>query len=106
MLKREKFEVVEALCAEEALDMLENQEVDLVISDLKMNGMSGIDFLSELREWDMNIPVIFVSGWGKEKDWQEALRSKASALIEKPFSKDAILKAIQKALQDKESLCT
>lgn len=104
ILKHEKFEVYDALSGEEALDILENQTVDLVISDLRMPGMSGVELLDELREWDGEIPVIFVSGWGKEKDWLQAVRANASALIEKPFHKDVLLKAVHTALQEKEAL--
>ena len=101
MLRQEKFEVIEALCAEEALDILENESITLVISDLKMPGMSGVDFLAELREWDTAIPVIFVTGWGKERDWDRAFRYNASAIIEKPFRKETILKAVRKAMEPK-----
>ena len=101
MLKREKLEVIEALCAEEALDILENESVSLVISDLKMPGMSGVNFLAELREWDAAIPVIFVTGYGKEKDWDRVFRYNASAIIEKPFRRETILKAVRKALEPK-----
>ena len=97
-LRHEKFDVIEAVCAEEALDILESQEVDLVISDLKMSGMNGVDFLEELREWDMEMPVIFISGWGNDDEWLKAMRSSASAFIEKPFRKETILQAVQKAL--------
>ena len=104
ILKHEKFEVLEARSGEEALEILENQTVDLVISDLRMPGMSGVELLDELREWDGEMPVIFISGWGKEKDWLEAVRAKASALIEKPFRKEVLLKAVRTALTEKQYL--
>ncbi len=103
MLKREKFEVMDALCAEEALDILENQDVDLVISDLVMPGMSGKDLLKELREQDSTIPVIFVSGTGNDNEWLQAVRSNACAFIEKPFHRETLLDAIQKAFQESPS---
>ena len=102
-LNHEKYEVIEAINAEEALDILENREVNLVISDLRMPGMSGAEFINELREWDTELPVIFMSGWAKEKDWLEAIHSHASDFISKPFTKDAILKAVHKAIHEKET---
>ena len=97
-----KYEVVSANTAEEALELLENESVDLVISDLMMPGMSGTELLSELHNWDGGLPVIFVSGHGKDKDWTDAVKGEARALISKPFRKDVLLKAVQKAFDDEE----
>ena len=97
VLKQGKFEVVEARAADDALNLLEHESVDLVISDIRMPGMSGIELLDELREWDMDLPVIFISGKGTDREWAQAVQSSASALIEKPFKKEALLKAVQKA---------
>lgn len=104
ILEGEQFEVIECLSAENALEILENQVPDLVISDLRMPGMSGVDFINELREWDSKLPVIFVSGWGKEDEWLEAIHTHASALIPKPFHKETILEAVHKAFREKEPL--
>ena len=103
ILKREKFSVLESRSADGALELLEHESVDLVISDLKMPGMSGIEFLDELREWDMDLPVIFVSGKGSERDWSGAIRAGASVLVEKPFKKETLLKAVHKALSEKSN---
>jgi two-component system NtrC family response regulator len=98
LTKEKKYEVLTALAAEDALSLLESENVDLVMTDLKMPGMTGAEFLSELRNWDGGLPVIFVSGCAKDDDWQEAIRDQASALISKPFRKETILKAVSKAL--------
>ena len=94
ILQGGKYEVLEARAADAALDLLEHETVDLVISDIRMPGMSGIEFLGELREWDMNLPVIFITG---NKDLSRAVASGVTAFIKKPFKKDTILKAVQKA---------
>ncbi len=101
ILSHANFQVIEASSGEEALQLLESEKVDLVISDLKMPGMSGADLVNELREWDTTLPVVFVSGWAKEKDWLDAIRTHASAMIPKPFRSQAILSAVQKALQER-----
>jgi CheY-like chemotaxis protein len=97
-----KYEVCTAGTAEEALQLLESESVDLVLSDLSMPGMSGAEFLSELRNWDGALPVIFVSGHGKDKDWSAAVQGEASAMIAKPFRKETLLKAVQKVFNDQE----
>lgn len=99
-----KYDILTARTAEEALDKLEKQEVDLVISDLRMPGMSGTDLLRELRDWDGTLPVIFVSAWGKDREWEEASRDPACQLVSKPFRKEALSKAVHKAFQGSEAL--
>ncbi|OGR82696.1 MAG: hypothetical protein A2901_08270 [Elusimicrobia bacterium RIFCSPLOWO2_01_FULL_54_10] len=102
ILKKD-FEVTEARTADSALEMLEHEAVDLVISDMKMPGMSGLEFLHEVREWDMELPVIFVSGrdGGKSKD--TAAGTDASAFIQKPFKKETLLKTVRQVLSNGHS---
>ena len=97
ILTKNKFEVLEASSADTALDMLEHETVDLVISDITMPGMNGLEFLEEVREWDMELPVIFVSGQDSSRARAKAV-SGASAIVKKPFKKDALLKAVHNAL--------
>jgi len=95
LLTKNKFEVLEASSANAALDLLENESVDLVISDIVMPGMNGREFIKEVRQWDMELPVIFISG--KDNISKKDLGN-TSAFIEKPFSKDTLLKTIHKVL--------
>ena len=97
ILKKSRFEVLKAASADPALDLLEHEEVDLVISDITMPGMSGIEFLEEVREWDMALPVIFLSGQDSSRQRAKAVAG-ASALITKPFKKDTLLKTVHKVL--------
>ncbi len=99
MFQHDGYEVMTSGTAEEALEMLERWEADLVISDLRMPGMSGLDFLNELRDWDTSLPIILVSGVSKGKDWDEVASSHATAIISKPFRKETILKTARKALK-------
>lgn len=99
-LGNEKFEVLETLSAEDALDILEKEDVNLAICNVQMSGMSGIEFLNELHSWDTDIPVILTSEHAKEKEWRDALHADASAFLTKPFKKEEILKAVHKALEE------
>jgi two-component system, response regulator, stage 0 sporulation protein F len=68
--------------------------VDLIISDEKMPGMSGLEFLSVLREARMPIPFILITGFGDERTHERALRLGASAVFDKPFDIDDLKRAV------------
>lgn len=100
-LEQEKFEVIEALSAEDALEVLEREEVSLTICAVHMSGMSGTEFVNELHSWDLTIPVILINNDGKEKEWLDALHADASAYLTKPLRPASLIKAVHKALQEK-----
>ena len=89
-----KYVVFAAHTVDEALDILENQEVDLVISGL--HSSSGL--LSELRNWDTSLPVIFTGSSGEDDESSAICGDPASSLIPKPFRKESLLRAVQTAL--------
>lgn len=97
ILQKDKYEVMLATTAEEGLQTLESWNADLVITDLKMPGMDGLEFLSELRDWDTELPVILLSASANLKHLNGASHL-ATAIISKPFKKDALLKAVRKAM--------
>ena len=99
VLQRE-FEVMNSSSSEDALDLLENQDTDCIIVDLRMPGMSGIDFVKEVREWNGGVAVILVGKEVDELEWLEAINAGANALISKPFTKDKIVKAVHKAIKE------
>lgn len=101
ILQKDKYEVMLATTAEEGLQTLESWNADLVITDLKMPGMDGIEFLSELRDWDTELPVILLSATANLKSLNGASHL-ATAIISKPFKKDTILKAVRKAMSKDE----
>ena len=58
------FRVLKATGAEKALHILKNDHIDLMISDMKMPGMGGLDLFSEVREFRPDLPVIFLTAYG------------------------------------------
>ena len=105
-LEHEKYDVVESLSAEDALEILEREEVSLAICSVHMSGMSGTEFVSELHSWDTDVPVILISDNGKEKEWRDAFQAEASAFVSKPLRRETLLKAVHKALQEKREPLT
>jgi two-component system response regulator HydG len=74
-----------ACSASEGLAMLERMPVDIVLTDLRMAGMSGLEFLDELRKVDPDVFVIMMSGYGSVESAVEAMKRGACDFLKKPF---------------------
>ena len=83
----------------EGLKLLKDKHYDLVISDLKMPGMDGIELFDELKEIKPDIPVIIITAYGSLEIGDEALKKGVADFITKPFRKDSILFAINRTLE-------
>lgn len=90
-LRREGYEIVAAESAAGALEMLRERRVDMLLTDLKMPGMSGLDLIREVATQWPGIPRILLTGWGAEVGPAEIRRLGIHALVSKPWD-DAELK--------------
>ncbi|RMG35698.1 MAG: sigma-54-dependent Fis family transcriptional regulator [Methanobacteriota archaeon] len=100
ILKKAGYQVCSSQSAEKALKLLEqNDDFSLIICDLKMPGMDGMELLYELRKEYPFLPVIMVTGHGTLEKGIEAVKQGAFDFIEKPFSSQKLIDAIEKALQ-------
>ena len=90
-------EYFEAGDGREALDLLSNKWVDLVLSDINMPNMSGLELVAEMKKSELlsSIPVIMVTTEGSEKKIQESINLGASKYIKKPFFPEDIKKALR-----------
>jgi DNA-binding NtrC family response regulator len=93
------FSVETASSGFQALELLQRQEFSLVISDLRMPGMDGIELLEETRKLDQQIPFIVVTACGSIESAVEAIRRGAYDYLEKPFSPETLLITVQRSLQ-------
>lgn len=82
----------------EAIKRLEASSVDLVISDLKMPGTSGLDLVSHVRQNYPNTEVIVVTGYATIGTAVEAIKGGAEAYLAKPFTEDELYHAVDQAL--------
>ncbi|MFH1155039.1 MAG: sigma-54 dependent transcriptional regulator [Pseudomonadota bacterium] len=98
VLKEEGFSPVTASSSLMALDILKDQCVDLVLTDVKMPGLSGIDLLGIIKETYPDLPVIVMTAHGSVEMAVEAMQKGAYTYILKPFDNDALVAHIEKAL--------
>ncbi len=84
---------------EEALDLLENKNFDLIVSDIVMEGSSGIDLLRQVREMGLKCPMVMVTGYPNINSAAEAVRLGAFDYLAKPVKKDNLLRTARMALQ-------
>jgi two-component system NtrC family sensor kinase len=96
-----KCKVVHASSAEEALKLLAEQGFDLVLSDIVMPGMSGLEMARRIRERHPDIPIILASGYS---DKAELAVSDGFSLIRKPYAPQALVRAINQALGERRGL--
>ena len=102
ILEVEGFLPVQAAQAKEGLKILSKENISLVISDIKMPQMDGIQFLRQMRSKGYDIPVIFITAYGSFDSAVEALRLGAYDYITKPFEPETVIHTIQHALEHKK----
>jgi len=85
--------------SEQALDYFKLNGADLVVSDLRMPKLTGIELLAEVRLLDKQIPYIIVTGFADVESAIEAMRLGATDFVKKPFDMDELVLQIDKALQ-------
>src|SRR3979411_3112779 len=91
MLEYEGYDFVGAATGQEGLALAEREAPDLVLLDVKMPGMDGIEVLERLRNMNEALPVIVVSGHGTISTAVEATKKGAFDFIEKPFATERVL---------------
>ncbi len=105
VLEYEKYEVDLATEGREALEMFEKNQYDVVLCDIKMPKMDGIEVLEEMFGQTTDIPIIMISGHGNIDTAVESLKKGAYDFIEKPLDLNRLLITIKNALE-KGSLVT
>jgi two-component system response regulator GlrR len=98
-LSAEGYQVECASNGDEALSMMRRFHADLVISDLRMDGMDGLTLLTELHRDRPSLPVLIITAHGTIPDAVQATRSGAFDFIPKPINKDQLLEQVERALQ-------
>ncbi|MGE0824624.1 MAG: sigma-54-dependent transcriptional regulator [Candidatus Binatia bacterium] len=98
MLKKMGYEVTVAGDGRAALTLMDTAPVDLVITDLRMPGMDGLQLLTALREHGLDVPVIIMTAYGTVESAVQAMKQGAFDYIVRPFDVDAVELIVTRAL--------
>lgn len=104
ILRIEGFKAHMAPSAEEALQFLDKQPVDLIVTDLKLPSASGISLLEEVKERHPDTEVIIITGFGTIESAVEAMKKGAYDYVTKPINDEEIKLVIRKIIEKKEIL--
>ncbi|HEV8347901.1 MAG TPA: sigma-54 dependent transcriptional regulator [Vicinamibacterales bacterium] len=101
-LEYEGYEFVGAATGQEGLALAEREGPDLVLLDVKMPGMDGIEVLERLRNMNESLPIVVISGHGTISTAVEATKKGAFDFIEKPFASERVLVSLRNALDQRQ----
>jgi two-component system response regulator FixJ len=102
-LESRDFAVREFVSAEALLDVIRDSDSGVIVLDLRLNGLSGLELQTELNSRGIELPIIFISGHGTVSDCASALRQGATDFVEKPFDNDVLLRHIERGLQQENA---
>jgi DNA-binding NtrC family response regulator len=102
ILKKEEYDVTSTQSGPRALSLLEEQEFDLVLTDLKMEKVDGMQILTRSKELHPETEVIMITGYATVDSAISAMKAGAYHYIAKPFKLDEVRKVVKEALEKKE----
>jgi len=101
VLKGEGFSAITTHDSLEASKILKKEEFDIIITDLKMKGLKGLDLLEETRQVSPLTPVIIITAFGTIESAIQAIKMGAYDYITKPFQMDELILTVRKALENR-----
>lgn len=93
------FDVICLDCAEQAIEYLSPEWPGVVICDIRLPYMDGLEFLRHAQKTDRDLPVILITGHGDVSTAVQAMRDGAYDFIEKPYSAERLVKTVERALE-------
>ena len=106
ILSGEGYDVTTASSGEAAMKFVKDRHFDLVLTDLQMTGMSGLDLLKELVSYDKSIMVILLTAHGTVDTAFESKELGAFAYLQKPYDREKLLETVSRALTKLSKLDT
>jgi ATP-dependent Lon protease len=105
-LKKEGYSVVTATSGAEAFERLDESDFDLVMTDLKMKDIDGINVIQKAKDINVDIQAIMITGYASVDTAIEAIKKGAFHYLKKPFKLEEVSATVQKALEKKQSSIT
>lgn len=102
LLKREGYDVASVNSGEEAIERLESDSFDVVLTDLKMGKFDGMDVLKKAKELNPDVQVIMMTAFASIESAVEAMKMGASDYISKPFLNEEIKLIVKKVLEQRK----
>src|SRR5262245_16587947 len=102
ILEYEDYHFVGAASGQEGLATVQRERPDVVLLDIKMPGMDGMEVLRQLRAHDDTLPVVMISGHGTTSRAVEAVRTGAVDFLDKPLSSERVIVTLQNVLKQSE----
>jgi putative two-component system response regulator len=99
LLKSHQYSVVGCKGADEAMEQLEENPVAVVVTDIRMPNISGIELLATIHEYCPEMPVILMTGYAELDTAIEAIDKGAFQFIKKPFRSETLVRAVEKAMK-------
>ena len=98
LLQRENFQVSLASNGQQGLESIRRNQFDIVLCDIKMPEMDGLEFLSALKDVNNNVPVVMMSAFGTVDLAVQAMKKGADDFITKPFKGEEVVLSLKKAI--------
>jgi two-component system nitrogen regulation response regulator NtrX len=102
ILEYEHYGFMGATSGQEGIALVQRDRPDLVLLDIKMPGMDGMEVLRKLHALDPTLPVVMISGHGTTSTAVDAIRSGALDFLDKPLSSERVIVTLQNALKQEE----
>jgi diguanylate cyclase (GGDEF)-like protein len=102
LLEEADYEVHSASCGEEALRMIRMSTYDIIVTDLRLTGMHGLEVIKEVKAIDAGIDVVVMTGYASVNSAVESMKAGAVDYITKPFNSDQIRMVVKKNLERRE----
>jgi DNA-binding NtrC family response regulator len=102
-LQRFGYDVTTAHDGGEALDILAGTTVDLVISDLRMPNVNGIELMEEIKRRKIDVPVVFLTAYGEVESYMDLMNMGAFDYLNKPIDVEELLNTAKKILQSRQT---
>jgi FixJ family two-component response regulator len=100
ILSQTGFDVETTLSGRQGLDWALNKTYDIVLTDIRMPGIGGMIILKDIKRAKPRVPVIIITGYSNVQSAMQATKLGAADYVEKPFTPDQLLKAVNLAIEN------